>query len=114
MKGNHMGQDHDDHRRDRELGMGCRITRRDFLNGVAVTIVASLLPAGIVKVEGRFDRGDIVAIHATDGRIIARGLSNYAADVIERIRGKKTAEVRATLGDEAYDEVVHRDNLVAG
>jgi glutamate 5-kinase len=72
----------------------------------------SLLPAGIVKVEGQFARGDVIAIAASDGRIIARGLSNYAADDVDRIKGKKTAEVRAALAEAAYDEVVHRDNLV--
>lgn len=72
----------------------------------------SLLPAGIVKVEGDFGRGDVIAIAAGDGRIIARGLSNYTAGDVERIKGKKTQEVRATLAEGAYDEVVHRDNLV--
>src|SRR5688572_14824204 len=72
----------------------------------------SLLPAGITKVEGAFERGDVVAIHAADGRLLARGLSNYAAADVERIRGKKTTEVRSLLHEAAYDEVVHRDNLV--
>jgi glutamate 5-kinase len=72
----------------------------------------SLLPAGIQKVEGDFDRGDVVAIQTTDGRTIARGLSNYAAGDVDKIRGKKTAEVRSLLHEAAYDEVVHRDNLV--
>ncbi len=72
----------------------------------------SLLPAGIVKTEGDFSPGDVVAITATDGRIIARGLSNYSAADVLGILGKKTAEVRSMLGDSAYDEVVHRDNLV--
>jgi glutamate 5-kinase len=74
----------------------------------------SLLPAGVVKVEGTFVRGDVVGIAHSDGTPIARGLSNYSAADVERIRGKKTAEVRALLGDAAYDEVVHRDNLVVG
>jgi glutamate 5-kinase len=74
----------------------------------------SLLPAGIVKVEGDFGHGDCVAIQSADGKTIARGLSNYAAADVERIRGKKTQELRAILGDGAYDEVVHRDNLVVG
>ena len=74
----------------------------------------SLLPAGIVKVEGDFARGDIVAICTPGGSVIARGLSNYAAADVERIRGKKTAEVRSMLAEAAYDEVVHRDNLVVG
>ena len=72
----------------------------------------SLLPAGIVKVEGAFERGDVVEIHSPGGVCVARGLTNYASDDVERIRGKKTQEVRALLADGAYDEVVHRDNLV--
>jgi glutamate 5-kinase len=74
----------------------------------------SLLPAGIVSVEGDFLRGDVIAIAGTDGTIIARGLTNYSADDVKQIRGKKTAEVRALLEERAYDEVVHRDNLVVG
>jgi len=72
----------------------------------------SLLPAGVVKVEGDFEPGDAVAIAASDGRIIARGLSNYAAADVERIKGKKTADVRNLMAGQAYDEIVHRDNLV--
>jgi glutamate 5-kinase len=72
----------------------------------------SLLPAGIVRVEGAFRRGDLVEIRSASGQTVARGLSNYQSDVVEQIRGKKTAQVRETLGEAAYDEVVHRDNLV--
>lgn len=72
----------------------------------------SLLPAGVTKVTGSFEPGDVVNIDGPDGRTIARGLSNYRMTDIDRIRGKKTADVRALLGDAAYDEVVHRDNLV--
>ena len=74
----------------------------------------SLLPAGIVRVEGDFAPGDIVAIVGPDGKAIAPRLTNYAAGDVTRICGKKTSEVRAELGDAAYDEVVHRDNLVVG
>jgi glutamate 5-kinase len=74
----------------------------------------SLLPAGIVKVEGDFARGDVVAISAPDGKTIARGLTNYNSQDIRLIQGKKTAEVRTLLAERAYDEVVHRDNLVIG
>lgn len=73
---------------------------------------SSLLPAGVVRVEGDFAQGDVIAIHGPGGEAIARGLTNYAADDVNRIRGKKTQDVRALLGDGAYDEVVHRDNLV--
>ena len=74
----------------------------------------SLLPAGIVQVTGDFARGDVVAICSADGTPIARGLTNYSSADVERIRGKKTADVRALLAEAAYDEVIHRDNLVVG
>jgi glutamate 5-kinase len=72
----------------------------------------SLLPAGIVNISGEFSPGDVIGITAVDGQVIARGLSNYAAGDVQRIKGMKTAQVRSTLGEAAYDEVVHRDNLV--
>ena len=72
----------------------------------------SLLPAGVLQVEGTFSRGDVVAICGPDGAIVARGLSNYASSDVQRIRGKRTSDVRALLADAAYDEIVHRDNLV--
>jgi glutamate 5-kinase len=72
----------------------------------------SLLPAGVVRVEGAFGRGDVVAVVGPGGATLARGLTNYSADDILRIRGMKTQQVRALLADEAYDEVIHRDNLV--
>jgi glutamate 5-kinase len=74
----------------------------------------SLLPAGITRVDGHFVRGDVISICGPLGTAIARGLSNYSATDIERIRGKRTAEIRALLADAAYEEVVHRDNLVLG
>ena len=74
----------------------------------------SLLPAGIVKVEGDFARGDVVIISSADGSPVARGLSNYSAADVQRIRGKRTHEVRSLFAEAAYDEVVHRDNLVIG
>src|SRR2546421_8155541 len=72
----------------------------------------SLLAAGIVRVEGEFAPGDIVAIVDPDGGAIARGLTNYAAADVAKILGKRTSQVRELLGEAAYDEVVHRDNLV--
>ena len=83
--------------------------------GAAVAVAQknrSLLPAGVVKVEGAFERGDVVEILSPAGVCVARGLTNYGSEDVERIRGKKTQEVRALLAEGAYDEVVHRDNLV--
>lgn len=72
----------------------------------------SLLPAGIVGVEGEFARGEVVDIVGPDNALLARGLCNYASEQVTHIKGLKTAEVRTKIGPEAYDEVVHRDNLV--
>lgn len=72
----------------------------------------SLLPAGIIKTVGEFARGDIVAIVDEQSNRLGIGLTNYASTDVADIRGKNTRDVRSLLGDRAYDEVVHRDNLV--
>lgn len=72
----------------------------------------SLLPAGVTAVRGEFEKGDVVAIETVAGEKIAHGLTNYAAADLESIRGQKTAAIRSALAERAYDEVVHRDNLV--
>ncbi|RPF47132.1 glutamate 5-kinase [Thermodesulfitimonas autotrophica] len=72
----------------------------------------SLLPSGIVGVEGDFEAGHAVSIIAPGGREIARGLVNYAAAEVDRMKGLKTREIAALMGQQPYDEVVHRDNLV--
>ncbi|MDP9174007.1 MAG: glutamate 5-kinase [Planctomycetota bacterium] len=72
----------------------------------------SLLAAGIMNVEGEFNRGDVVAVNGPNGKLIARGLSNYSSVDLDRIKGKKTQAVRELLAEAAYDEAIHRDNLV--
>jgi glutamate 5-kinase len=72
----------------------------------------SLLPIGVVDVEGRFGKGDVVALRDQDGVEFARGLSNYSAEEIRRIKGLKSCQIAETLGGCPYDEVVHRDNMV--
>ncbi|MCW8131231.1 MAG: glutamate 5-kinase [Planctomycetota bacterium] len=72
----------------------------------------SLLPSGIVGVEGHFDAGDLVSLSGPDGKPFARGLSNYSRVEVEKIRGKKTADAARDLGQFLFEEVVHRDNLV--
>ena len=72
---------------------------------------ASLLPIGVTGVSGQFDRGDVAeVVHA--GRPIARGISRYAAADVARIAGRRTAELRDLDPPAAYDEVIHRDDLV--
>jgi glutamate 5-kinase len=72
----------------------------------------SLLPAGIVKVEGDFARGEVIDIVGPENALLARGLCNYASEQVDQIKGLKTSDVRTKIGPGAYDEVVHRDNLV--
>jgi glutamate 5-kinase len=72
----------------------------------------SLLPSGIQEVRGRFQLGEAVSVVGPDGVEFARGLSGYAADEVERIRGRKTAEIEGVLGYKYFDEVIHRDDLV--
>jgi glutamate 5-kinase len=71
----------------------------------------SLLPSGVTAVVGRFAKGATVTVLGPDGREIARGLTNYSAQQIERIRGLKTSQIARVLGDKPYDEIIHRDNL---
>ena len=72
----------------------------------------SLLPAGIVAVEGAFERGDAVLVRRRDGKVLARGLSAYASADVARISGHKTSEIEALLGYRGRDEIIHRDDLV--
>ena len=73
----------------------------------------SLLPAGVKGIRGAFAMGSVISILDEDGREVARGLSNFSSDDLEKIRGMNTKRIPEVLGVEAYfDEVVHRDNLV--
>jgi len=73
---------------------------------------ASLLPAGVTEVSGRFGVGDLVACLTPDGDEIARGLVSYDAREIDRIKRRKTGEIVELLGYSNGDEVIHRDNLI--
>jgi glutamate 5-kinase len=71
----------------------------------------SLLPAGVTRVAGQFDRGDAVIIRGRDGREIGRGLIAYARAEAERIIGRKSGEITAILGYEGRSELIHRDDM---
>ena len=71
----------------------------------------SLLPAGVRDVVGSFEEGACVTCLDECGREFARGLVNYGAAALTRIRGRQTAEIEATLGYKVSDEVIHRDDL---
>jgi len=72
----------------------------------------SLLAIGVRRVEGNFQKGDVVSLCHDEGVEFARGLTNYSSEELRRISGKASDEIIAILGHCPYDEVVHRDNLV--
>lgn len=71
----------------------------------------SLLPAGVTKVDGQFDRGDAVVIRGPDGRELGRGLVGYPRAEAEKITGRKSSEIEAILGHEGRSAMVHRDDM---
>ncbi|MGD0230879.1 MAG: glutamate 5-kinase [Syntrophorhabdales bacterium] len=72
----------------------------------------SLLPSGIVKVEGDFSRGECVEVTDEAERVIARGIVNYSSSDISKIKGSKSIEIERQLGYKYTEEVIHRDNMV--
>jgi glutamate 5-kinase len=72
----------------------------------------SLLPAGVTRALGRFDRGDTVSILAPDGTEVARGICAYSDADAARIIGRKSTDIEQLLGFRGRDEIVHRDDLV--
>jgi glutamate 5-kinase len=70
----------------------------------------SLLPVGVVAVEGEFNAGDAVEVRS-DGRVIGKGIVNYSAEELRRIKGLKSSQVRELL-PRATEEAVHRDYFV--
>ena len=72
----------------------------------------SLLPVGVTRVEGRFERGDLVACCGPEGEEIARGLVNYSAVESDKIIGQPSHRIEEILGYVDEPELIHRDNLV--
>jgi len=105
--------------RKRWIGWTAQPSGRLVLDAGAINALkkkgTSLLPVGVVRVEGEFGKGDIVSIigegPSSKGEI-ARGLTNYGSAEIELIRGRPTGDIASLLGHCPYQEVVHRDNLV--
>jgi len=72
----------------------------------------SLLPIGVISIEGNFERGEVVGCFAPDGREVARGLVNYASSDAARIVRQPSSQIEAILGWVDEPELIHRDNLV--
>jgi glutamate 5-kinase len=75
---------------------------------------ASLLPIGVVSVEGSFDKGDVVEIRDGSGRVHGRGLVNYPSEACRALAGRHSDDIDAVLGWRGYDALITRDNLVMG
>jgi glutamate 5-kinase len=72
----------------------------------------SVLSVGVAKAEGSFNKGDTVRVYSLDKRLIAKGISNFSADDIEKIRGKNEKQILKKHGKQFCCEVIHRDSLV--
>jgi glutamate 5-kinase len=72
----------------------------------------SLLPAGVVAVDGDFERGDCVLVRDGAGHVLGRGLVAYSAADARAIIGHKSGDIEAILGFRDRDEIIHRDDLV--
>ncbi len=71
----------------------------------------SLLAIGVVRTEGKFEKGDVISVCDPSGNEIARGLTNYNALELDKIKGLRSHSIATVLGYCPYDEVVHRNNL---
>ena len=72
----------------------------------------SLLPSGVISIDGEFQPGDLVLVQSVDLAEVARGLVQYSSEELEKILGKKTGEVSGILGEKQNYEVIHRDDMV--
>jgi glutamate 5-kinase len=72
----------------------------------------SILAVGVTKVEGNFNKGDTVRVYSPDNRLIAKGISNFSDETLEKIRGKNDKQILKEHGMDCCCEVIHRDSLV--
>jgi glutamate 5-kinase len=102
--------------RKRWIGLTVKPRGRLLLDAGALEAVQrrgrSLLAAGILAVDGKFAKGDVVGLRGPDGTEFARGLTNYSHEDLERIKGLRTSQIADRLGSCPYEEVVHRDNML--
>ncbi len=80
----------------------------------ALRLGKSLLPAGVIKIEGAFGRGDAVLVRGPDGAEVGRGLIAYDAGDADKIKGRSSGDVLLILGYSGRTEMIHRDDLVLG
>ncbi|MDD3819016.1 MAG: glutamate 5-kinase [Actinomycetota bacterium] len=72
----------------------------------------SVLPVGVVEVRGKFSRGDTLEVLSLEGKLIAKGITNFSSEELEKIKGKNRKKILSEFGTSMCDEVIHRDGLV--
>ncbi len=101
--------------RRRWIGQASKTTGRILVDeGASRALLAqgkSLLPSGIVAISGKFAKGAIVSVLDPAGNQIARGVTNYSSEQIDKIRGLKSSQISKALGGPGQDEVIHRNNM---
>ena len=97
------------------IGYSSKISGKLIIDSGAVKAIynkKSLLPSGIIKVEGDFSHSDTVSIAGENGEIYANGITYYSSSEIEKILGKPSSKIEKLLGYKDFDEVIHVNNLV--
>jgi glutamate 5-kinase len=104
--------------RIRHIAVGARHRGALIVNDGAIRALndtkASLLPVGVVAVDGNFEQGDVVEVRDGSGRVHGRGVVNYPADACRKLAGRHSDDIDAILGWRGYDALITRDNLVMG
>jgi glutamate 5-kinase len=77
-----------------------------------VNHLKSLLPGGVLKTEEQFDEGSIVGIFNTENELIAKGITKYSSEEIEKIKQQRSDQIQSILGKETGREIVHRDDMI--
>ena len=86
-----------------------------YIDGGAVKALKngkSLLPAGIIKIDGKFFKGDNILIVDLDGNDCARGITSFSSDEINKVKGLKSDQLESILGYPTKSEIIHRDDMV--
>ena len=101
--------------RKKWIGATLKPSGRIVIDAGAVTALKSgksLLPAGVTKVEGTFERGDTVDVVDENGQVLGKGLSAFGSEDATQIKGRRSSEIEGILGFKGRSEIIHRDDLV--
>lgn len=102
--------------KEKWIAFSARVKGRIYIDDGAVDAIVnrkkSLLPSGIKRIQNKFSKGDVVSIFTLNEKEIAKGITYYSSDEIEKIMGRRSSEIFNILPQARYEEVIHRDNLL--